>query len=92
MATKNIDAVQVCHRALGSIRHHLTHIVESCDLIEDESKRYFVFVFMRLEVDGVKEIRRYSVLKAMIEDGIMSEQQIKSGLWRTLGHIKGMHE
>ncbi len=83
--------MQVCRRALGSIQHHLTPIVESCELTEDESKRYFVFVFKRLEVDGVKEIHGYPVLKSMIEDGSMSEQQIRSGLWRTLGHIKGMY-
>jgi hypothetical protein len=40
--------------------------------------------------DGVQEIGRFTVLGAMIEDGIISEQRLHAALWHTLGQIRGM--
>jgi hypothetical protein len=40
--------------------------------------------------DGVQEIGRFTVLGAMIEDGIISENSLHAALWHTLGQIRGM--
>jgi len=42
------------------------------------------------DADGWKDIGRFTVLGAMIEDGLMSERQLHAALWHTLGKIECM--
>jgi hypothetical protein len=63
---------------------------ENCVLSRDESKAYFVFRFTMCDRDRMQEIGRFTVLGAMIEDGIISEQRLHAALWHTLGQIRGM--
>jgi hypothetical protein len=83
------NAEQICLGAQIRICRFL-HPGESCVLIKDESMAYFVFSFEIREADGVREIGSLSVLGAMIEDGIMSEQRLHAALWQELGKIRGM--
>jgi hypothetical protein len=85
-----LDAEQICNVAAHRISGHLYPSCERCDLSKDESKAYFVFRFMMRDAGGVQEIGRFTVLAAMIEDGIMSEQRLHAALWHTLGQIRGM--
>jgi hypothetical protein len=61
---------------------------------KDEGGQYFVFRFTKCDPSyplwGRQEIGRFTVLSAMIEDGIISEQQLHAALWHTLGQIRGM--
>ena len=84
-----LNAEQICLDAVQRIRRFL-YPGESCILIKDESMAYFVFSFEVRDADGVREIASLSVLGAMIEDGIMSEQQLHAALWQELGRIRGM--
>ncbi len=63
---------------------------ESCDLLKDQSMAYFVFSFTVRDRDGVREIASLTVLGEMIEDGIISNQQLLASLWHTLGKLRGM--
>ena len=80
---------RICYGAAHRIRGFL-YPRESCDLSRDESGGYFVFRFTMRDRDGVQEIGRFTVLGAMIEDGIISEQRLHAALWHTLGQIRGM--
>jgi hypothetical protein len=40
--------------------------------------------------NGDQEIGRFTVLGALIEDGIVSEQSLLAALWQELGQIRGM--
>jgi hypothetical protein len=42
------------------------------------------------ENNGVYETGKLSVLGALIEDGIISEQSLHAALWQELGRIRGM--
>ncbi len=84
-----LDAEQICFGAVHRIRSFVRPL-ERCDLSRDESKTYFVFRFTMRDRDGVREIGRFTVLVAMIEDGIISERQLHAALWQTLGQIRGM--
>ena len=84
------NAEQICYRAKEKIRNLLRAFVEDCELSKDESKAYFVFRFTIRDYYGVEEIGRFTVLGAMIEDGIMSEQRLWAALWQELGRIRGM--
>jgi hypothetical protein len=87
------NAEQICNVARHMIRQFLNYR-ESCELSRDESEAYFVFRFTRLPsrfgINETKETGRFTVLGAMIEDGIMSERQLNAALWHTLGQIRGM--
>jgi hypothetical protein len=83
------NAEQICINASHRISFFL-YPSEGFDLSKDESKAYFVFRFIDRDADGVCEIGRLSVLGAMIEDGIMSEQRLHAALWQELGRIRGM--
>ena len=85
-----LNAEHICYRAKEKIRNLLRTFTEDCELGKDESKAYFVFRFTIRDFYGVEEIGRFSVLGAMIEDGIISEQQLYAALWHTLGQIRGM--
>ena len=80
---------QICYGAAHAIRNFLRPR-ESCDLSKDASGLYFVFRFTMRDRDGVQEIGRFTVLSAMIEDGIISEQRLHAALWQELGRIRGM--
>jgi hypothetical protein len=87
-----LNAEQICYRAKGKIRNFLQPFIEHCELIKDEGG-YFVFKFTKWDVSyprGVQEIGRFTVLGAMIEDGIITERQLHSHLWQELGQIRGM--
>ena len=84
-----LDAEQICLNAVQRISIFLKP-GESCDLLKDESMAYFVFSFTIRESDVVREIASLSVLGAMIEDGIISEQRLHAALWQELGRIRGM--
>ena len=83
------NAEQICLNASNRISIFLRP-GESCDLIKDESMSYFLFSFTVRDRDGVREIASLSVLGAMIEDGVMSEQRLHAALWQELGRIRGM--
>jgi hypothetical protein len=83
------NAEQICYGAMHRIRSFVRPF-ESCDLSKDESKAYFVFRFTMRDRDGVQETGRFTVLGAMIEDGIISERALHAHLWQELGHIRGM--
>jgi hypothetical protein len=83
------NAEQICINASHRVSVFL-YPAESFDLSKDESKAYFVFRFMMRDRDGVQEIGRFTVLGAMIEDGIISEQSLHAALWQELGRIRGM--
>jgi hypothetical protein len=51
---------------------------------------YFVFSFTVRDRDGVRETGRFTVLGALIEDGIISEQSLHAALWQELGKTRGM--
>jgi len=84
-----LNAEQICIGAAHRISRFL-HPAESFDLSKDESKAYFVFRFTMRDYDEVLEIGRFAVLGEMIEDGIISEQQLHAALWQELGRIRGM--
>jgi hypothetical protein len=87
------NAEQICYRAKGKILKCLEPLIEHCELIKHEDRRYFVFRFTKWDTSypyGVQETGRFTVLGAMIEDGIMSEQRLHAALWHTLGQIRGM--
>jgi hypothetical protein len=84
-----LNAEQICLDASHRISRFL-YPAESFELGKDESKAYFVFRFTVRDRDGVQEIGRLTVLGAMIEDGIISEQRLHAALWHTLGQIRGM--
>ena len=84
-----LNAEQICINASHRISIFLKP-GENCVLIKDESMAYFVFSFTVRDRDSVSEIASLSVLGAMIEDGIMSEQRLHAALWHTLGQIRGM--
>ena len=84
-----LDAEQICINASNRISIFLRP-GESCDLNKDESKAYFVFRFIMRDRNGDQEIGRFTVLGALIEDGIVSEQSLLAALWQELGRIRGM--
>jgi hypothetical protein len=82
-----LNAEQICFSGAQRIRGFLYHD-ESCYLSKDASGLYFVFEFtMR---DHNEEIGRFTVLGALIEDGIISERELHAHLWQELGRIRGM--
>jgi len=83
------NAEQICLNASHRISFFL-YPSESFDLSKDESKAYFVFRFLVSENDGIYETGRFTVLGALIEDGIISEQSLHAALWQELGRIRGM--
>ena len=83
------NAEQICLNASNRISVFLRP-GESCVVIKDESMAYFVFSFAVREADGVREIASLSVLGALIEVGIVSEQSLHAALWQELGRIRGM--
>jgi hypothetical protein len=88
-----LDAEQICYRAKWKIQVFLGPFIEDCEVSKDEGGQYFVFRFTKWDISyprGVREIGRFAVLGAMIEDGIMSEQRLHAALWHTLGQIRGM--
>ena len=89
-----LNSEQICDRAKGKIRNFLHPYVENCEVSKDEGGQYFVFRFTKWDPSyplwGRQEIGRFTVLSAMIEDGIISEQQLHAALWHTLGQIRGM--
>ena len=88
-----LNAEQICYRAKGKILNCLQPLIEHCELIKDEGGQYFVFKFTKWNIDhpqGLLETGRFAALGAMIEDGIISEQQLHAALWHTLGQIRGM--
>jgi hypothetical protein len=84
-----LNAERICFVAAQRIRIFL-HPRESCELNKDESKAYFVFRFIMRDRNGDQEIGRFTVLGALIEDGIVSEQSLLAALWQELGRIRGM--
>jgi hypothetical protein len=84
-----LNAERICFVAAQRIRGFL-YPAEICDLSKDESGGYFVFRFLMRDADGVQEIARLSVLGAMIEDGVISENSLHAHLWQELGRIRGM--
>ena len=89
----NLNAEQICYRAIGKILNFLDPSIENCELIKDRSGKYFVFRFTKCDnsyLCGVQESGRFTVLGAIIEDGMMSEQRLHAALWHTLGKIRGM--
>jgi len=84
-----LNAERICLNASNRISTFLRP-GESCILLKDESMAYFVFSFTVRDRDGFREIGSLSVLGAMIEDGIMSEQRLHAHLWQELGQIRGM--
>ncbi len=85
----SVDAVQVCEQARTAIRRHLNPETEVCTLREGEIERCFVFRFANW--DGFFwRYETFSVRKEMIQDGIISAQQLKAALWRTLGRLRGL--
>jgi hypothetical protein len=84
-----LNAERICFVAAQRIRGFL-YPAEICDLSKDESKAYFVFRFMARDAGDVREIARVSVLGAMIEDGVISENSLHAHLWQELGRIRGM--
>ena len=91
---RKFNAEQICYRAKGKILNYLEPVIEHCELIKVEGGQYFAFKFTKWDPSyplwGRKEIGRFTVLGAMIEDGIISEQQLHAALWHTLGQIRGM--
>jgi hypothetical protein len=85
-----LDAEQICYEAKQKIRNFLQPFVEHCELIKDEGGQYFVFKFTVRDRDGVRETGRFTVLGALIEDGIISEQSLHAALWQELGKTRGM--
>jgi hypothetical protein len=84
-----LNAEQICLSASHRISIFLRP-GESCDLLKDQSMAYFVFSFTVRDRDGVREIASLTVLGEMIEDGIISNQQLLASLWHTLGKLRGM--
>jgi hypothetical protein len=84
-----LNAEQICLNASHRISFFL-YPAESFDLSKDESGGYFVFRFLVRENDGVYETGKLSVLGALIEDGIISEQSLHAALWQELGKTRGM--
>ncbi len=84
-----LNAKQICLGAAHRIRSFL-YSCENCALCKDQSRAYFVFEFTVRDADGWQDTGRFTVLGAMIEDGIMSERQLHAALWHTLGQIRGM--
>jgi hypothetical protein len=85
-----LNAEHICYQAKEKIRNFLRTFAEDCELNKDESKAYFVFIFTIRDFYGVEEIGRFTVLGAMIEDGIISERALHAHLWQELGRIRGM--
>ncbi len=83
------NAKHICLSAAKRISGFLRPC-EMCALCKDESRAYFVFQFTARDADGWKYTGRFSVLGAMIEDGIISERELHAHLWQELGHIRGM--
>jgi hypothetical protein len=83
------NAEQICLNASNRISIFLKP-GESCCLLKDESMAYFVFSFTVRDRDGVRETGRFTVLGALIEDGIISEQSLHAALWQELGKTRGM--
>jgi hypothetical protein len=86
---RRLNAEQICYGAAHRISVFL-YPAESFELSKDQSSGYFVFRFLTRDADGVHEIGRFTVLGAMIEDGVISEQRLHAALWHTLGQIRGM--
>ena len=91
----NWNVVHVCNGAMKAIRSQLQSKFEDCELTEDASERYLVFKFIRRYPDEPTKFAAFTVLKDIIQDGIrqdgsMSEQQLKTALWRTLGQLRGL--
>jgi hypothetical protein len=84
-----LNAEQICLNASHRISIFLRP-GENCYLLKDESMAYFVFSFTVRDADSVREIASFSVLGALIEDGIVSEQSLHAALWQELGRIRGM--
>jgi len=87
------NAEQICYRAKGKILKCLKPLIEHCEVIKCEGGQYFVFKFTKWDVsypEGAREIGRFTVLGALIEDGIVSEQSLHAALWQELGRIRGM--
>ena len=88
-----LNAERICDRARGKIRNFHEPFVEDCEVSKDEGGQYFVFKFTTWDIGyprGVREIGRFAVLGAMIEDGVMPERRLWAALWHTLGQIRGM--
>jgi hypothetical protein len=84
------DALVFCNQARGAICSHLIPHVESCNLIEDERGACFVFKFTLFDPYVRFNRETFSVSRETIEDGIMSQQELRAILWRTLGRLRGM--
>ena len=84
-----LNAEQICYRAKGEIDRYLVPATNPCKLSQDESGRYFVFELTHY-LFNQKESGRLTVLAAMIEDGIISEQQLLAALWHALLKVRGV--
>jgi hypothetical protein len=84
-----LNAEQICQLAINKISRYMVPAYDACTLSRDESGRYFVFEFTN-NYFGDKKSERLTVLVAMIEDGIISKQQLLAALWHTFGKIEGM--
>ena len=85
-----VDALVFCNQARGAICLHLIPHVESCNLSEDEHGACFVFKFTLFEPRVKFTQETLSVSREIIEDGIVSQQELRAMLWRTLGRLRGM--
>jgi hypothetical protein len=83
------NAEQICDQAILEITRHMVPASDTCTVIRDESGAYFVFELTN-NCFGEKKSERLTVLAAMIEDGIISNQQLLAALWHTLGKLRGM--
>ena len=84
-----VNAESVCERARTAIRYQLVPGNENCTSGLDEYGMDFVFRFSKWTGNEWNR-ETFSVCREMIEDGIMSEQRLKSALWHTLGKLRGM--
>jgi hypothetical protein len=85
-----VDALVFCNQARGAICSHLIPHVESCNLSEDEHGTCFVFKFTLFAPRVEFNRETLSVSREIIEDGIMSQQELRAMLWHTLGKLRGM--
>jgi hypothetical protein len=83
------NAEQICQWAIGRISRYLVPATDACKLSQDESGKHFVFEFSAYWFSETKR-ERFTVSAAMIEDGVISEQQLLAALWHTLGKARGM--
>ena len=84
------NAERICNQARDAIRLHLIPHVESCNLSENEHGACFVFKFTLFTPFVEFKQETLSVTREIIEDGILSQQELRAMLWRTLGRLRGM--